>query len=203
MDTDIQFSSFKDGDYSLTARFLPQFPNAFDGPIIAENGSGTFAVGQGNYDRGGDQTNLFVQIGSNYQSFPVALGAGSWYHLALVGKKGRESFTYTLYLNGNALSPNFTVPIADLPDGTIRLGKRTRGKTINTHDAQFFGLIDDVGVVDKSLSNQEIQTLAAGTYAFTGNESGLIAAIPFDGTSSAAVFQTNAQLKGGGHRGHF
>lgn len=198
VDTDIQFSSFKDGDHTLTARFLPQFPNAFDGPIIAENGSGTFALGQGNYDKGGNQTNLFVQIGSTYKSFPATLVAGNWYHLALVGKKSQANFTYTLYLNGNLLSSTLNVAVDDLPNGNIRLGKRTTAKTINTHNAQFFGLIDDVGVFDKSLSSQEIQTLAAGSYAFSGNESGLVAAIPFDGTSSLGVFQTNAQLKGAG-----
>ncbi len=46
-DTDLEFSEFFDSDHTLSARFMPQYPNGYEGPLLAENGSGTFVPGQG------------------------------------------------------------------------------------------------------------------------------------------------------------
>ena len=46
-DTDLAFSEFFDASHTLSLRFMPQYPNGYEGPMIAENGTGTFVLGQG------------------------------------------------------------------------------------------------------------------------------------------------------------
>jgi hypothetical protein len=43
----MQFPEFFSKNHTLMARFMPQYPKAYEGPFIAENGTGTFGVGQG------------------------------------------------------------------------------------------------------------------------------------------------------------
>jgi|GEM_PF-6114782 len=49
-DTNLLFSDFFDHDHTIVARFMPQYQYAYGGPVVAENGSGDFIIGQGNYD---------------------------------------------------------------------------------------------------------------------------------------------------------
>ncbi len=49
-DTNLLFSDFFDHDHTIVARFMPQYQYAYGGPILAENGSGDYVIGQGNYD---------------------------------------------------------------------------------------------------------------------------------------------------------
>ena len=49
-DTNLLFSDFFDHDHTIVARFLPQYQYAYAGPILAENGSGDYQIGQGNFD---------------------------------------------------------------------------------------------------------------------------------------------------------
>ena len=50
-DTDIQFSQFFDADHTLTAWFMPQYNAAYPGALFAENGTGRYHVGFGDYRR--------------------------------------------------------------------------------------------------------------------------------------------------------
>ena len=52
-DTDVAFSEFYAGDHTLLAWFLLQYPRAYAGPILSVNGTGTFVVGQGDFNRVG------------------------------------------------------------------------------------------------------------------------------------------------------
>ena len=47
VDTDLAFSEFFNGDHTITLRYMPQYPKGYEGPCVAENGTGTFAIGQG------------------------------------------------------------------------------------------------------------------------------------------------------------
>jgi hypothetical protein len=40
VDTDLDFSKFLMRDHSSVLRFMPQFPHAYEGPMVAENGTG-------------------------------------------------------------------------------------------------------------------------------------------------------------------
>ena len=42
-DTDLQFSEFYGSDHTLSVRFMLQYPNAYTGPILSVDGSGTFS----------------------------------------------------------------------------------------------------------------------------------------------------------------
>src|SRR5262245_9061731 len=68
-DTDLQFSEFLGSEHTIAFRFMPQYPNAYEGPIIAENGTGTFVIGQGDFMAGTDAPKLFVQVGSKKMTF--------------------------------------------------------------------------------------------------------------------------------------
>jgi len=39
VDTDLDFSGFSAGDHSYALRFMAQFPHAYEGPMVAENGA--------------------------------------------------------------------------------------------------------------------------------------------------------------------
>ena len=54
-DTDIQFSQFFDADHTLTAWFMPQYNAAYPGALFAENGTGRYHVGFGDYSSGDKQ----------------------------------------------------------------------------------------------------------------------------------------------------
>jgi len=101
----------------------------------------------------------------------------TWQHLTVVRRRN----TFSLYLNGIHLVPDLDGAGPDLPlAGTLRLGRRTAGQRIDgSGDGQFFGVIDDVGVFRRALTDMEIQELSEQP-RLTGSEKGLYAAWTFD-----------------------
>jgi hypothetical protein len=76
-DLDLTFGEFFDKNHTLVVRFMPQHPYAAAGPLLAENGSGTYAFGVGDY-RCGQGTKdvlghsmLFVQAGDTRVVYEV------------------------------------------------------------------------------------------------------------------------------------
>jgi hypothetical protein len=196
-DTDLEFTEFIGADHTMLLRFMPQFTNAYYAPILAENGSGTFIIGQGDYFSGTSGSKLYVALGSKSQNYNTALNTGQWYTLALVGDVQGTQTTWKVYLNGTLLSPSITVNNSDsiLPKGRLRLGKRTTGATIASQNAQYYGLIDDIAVFDRVLGSSEMSNFSAGNYKYTGQEAGLIAAFTFD-TATDSKLTRPVQLNG-------
>lgn len=98
-DTDVDFSEFYGGDHTLLAWFLLQYPRSYAGPIFAVNGTGSFLVGQGDFNRlgGQGQAHLIARVeGSSGVFTPASLDPGTWYLLAMVRSGGQ----YRLLLNG-------------------------------------------------------------------------------------------------------
>src|SRR5205085_6586555 len=84
-DTDLDFAEFFNADHTVVARFMPQYPHAYLGPILSVNGTGIYMIGQGAYQNPpASQTKLALQVGSAQQNYPLSLTAGNWYHLAVV-----------------------------------------------------------------------------------------------------------------------
>jgi murein DD-endopeptidase MepM/ murein hydrolase activator NlpD len=119
---------------------------------------------------------VFSNSGNPALIFPGVLKE-TWQHLAVV----RRGNTFSLYLNGIHLVPDLDGPGPDLPlAATLRLGRRTAGKRIDgTGNGQFFGLIDDVGVFRRALTEAEIQELSE-QQRLTGSEKNLYAGWTFD-----------------------
>lgn len=181
VNTNLQFSEFFAQSHTLVLRFMPQFPNAYEGPFVAENGTGAFAIGQGDFSGGTAGTKLLLVVGQQSQTFAATIKAGQWHHLAIVASNGATERSFTVYLNGNQLGSPVKVAnnAAQMPSGTLRLGKRTDGQTIKGRNAQFYGLIDDVATFNKALTKAEVQALNT-SLNLTGNESGLIAGWSFE-----------------------
>jgi hypothetical protein len=59
-DTDIDFSEFFNSDHTICVRFMMQYPNAYTGPMLSVNGTGTYVLGQGDFlaDFPGNQVKL-------------------------------------------------------------------------------------------------------------------------------------------------
>jgi hypothetical protein len=181
-DTDLNFTEFFSGDHTLSLWFMPQFPNAYEGPFVAENGSGVFVLGQGDFLAAPAWgTKLFLAVGSQAKNYPAALQAGQWYHLAVVARIQGSRRLITLYLDGAQLGTPLAVRTNDplLPTGTLRFGKRTTGQTVNLHNAQYYGFLDDIAVFNRPLSQAVIQGLASSKSLLTGRESGLLAGYTF------------------------
>ena len=153
VDLDVDFSEFFSSDHTIALWSMTQYPYGPAGPMIAENGTGTFMVGLGDYRWGDGGLNspaepvLFMRIGSEFEIYPttVLYLPEQWAHVAVV----RSGNSFTLYLNGVALSPSITYS-GSAPTGNLRLGRRTDGKMHGAggadYIAQFYGFIDEVAV---------------------------------------------------------
>jgi murein DD-endopeptidase MepM/ murein hydrolase activator NlpD len=183
VDSNLSFSAFFDRDHTLVARFMPQFPNAFEGPLIAENGSGLFVIGQGDWHQDGEGNKLLLAVGATRRNYPAPLRAGRWYHLALRVVVGADAMTLEPFLNGRSLGAPVAVRRDDpgLPRGTVRFGKRTTGGTLNGHNGQYFGLLDEVAIFSAALPPARIAALASSTSPLTGDEPDLLTGFSFDG----------------------
>src|SRR5262245_53218938 len=112
-DLDLKFGEFFGKNHTVVVRFMPQHPYGGVGPLLAENGTGTYAIGIGDYRWGRGTKNtlgssmLFVQVGRSRTVYEVTgfdgdiggpIGYRSvWQHLAVV----REGSHTRVYLNGS------------------------------------------------------------------------------------------------------
>ena len=201
VDTDLDFSEFFAASHTLTAWFMPQYPHASEGPIIAENGGGTFVLGQGDFLGGTKGTKLQLAVGSQSTTFATNLDAGKWHHLALVVAVDAGKHTCTLFRDGSALGSPLVVAAgaAGLPSGKLRIGKRTSGQTVGGHDAQCYGLVDDVAVFTAALSASQIQSLKNAKH-LDGSESHLLAGYNFKSGSPPAKLARPVTLHGAATR---
>ncbi len=187
VDTDLAFADFFDASHTIVARFMAQYPDAYEGPFVAENGTGTFVVGMGDYMSGpAEGYKLYVAVGGQSREFPVDLKAGRWYQVALRCTVGAAR-TCKLYLDGVKLGQDLVLAVgaAGLPEGTLRFGKRGNGKKVNGHNAQFYGLLDDVAVFTKALSVAAMNDLRNVPH-LTGSEANLLAGYTFNSGSLPA-----------------
>jgi hypothetical protein len=198
VDTDLAFSEFFAADHTVMAWYMPQYPHGDTGPIVAENGSGTYAFGQLDYregDGGKEDAGspvFFVQVGNKKVLYLLPeMVPGKWIHVAVV-RKGPK---FSLYVWGVKRTPvevidkatNATknVPEIDvtsasgLPSGTLRIGRRTSGDTGSKAVWQAYGLVDDIAVFDKAMNGSEITTTIA-KQRLGGHEAGLIAGWSFE-----------------------
>jgi len=204
VDTDLAFSEFFNGDHTLSLRFMPQYPRGYEGPCVAENGSGTFAIGQGSYFKAPKNSTaeskpqLYFAVGEQWQVIKSSsLQPNRWHHLAVVSKFGQDSRTFSVFFDGTSLA-FVSVPhtAAGIPAGTLRFGKRTTGQTINMRNAQFYGLLADVGIFTRALTLAEIVALAAPGKGFTGSEPGLLAAYPLSAGATGTKLSRPVTLHG-------
>jgi hypothetical protein len=63
-DTSLAFSQSFGADHTIVLRFMPQYANAYEGPVVAENGPGRFVIGQGDWLSGPSGTKLYLGVGS-------------------------------------------------------------------------------------------------------------------------------------------
>lgn len=197
VDTDLDFSEFFESDFTILVRFMSQFPNAYEGPLIAENGHGRFFIGQGDFLSGVWGTKLLLAVGSQEQTYDVFVGGGAWHTLVVVGHNAGAYREYTPYFRGMRLGRPLRVSQTDpqLPTGTLRFGKRTTGQPVNAHDAQFYGFLDDVAVFNYALSDFEITNLQSLRYELADWVPGLVAGYKFD-IGSPFLTQRPVALKG-------
>lgn len=156
------FNSFLKSNHTVVFRFMPQFPNAYQGPVLAENGSGNYFIGTGDFYEAGGQSSLLVSIGSQSKIIKHNFNAGNWYHVALTCKDNGANLDIKIFIEGNN-EGSFSVAKSDplMPTGNIRFGKRTTGQTVGGKNAQFYGLVDDVGIFSSELSSTDISKLVS------------------------------------------
>ncbi len=200
IDTDIEFSDFFANDHTLMTWWMPQYPNAHEGPIFAENGGGVFSVGQYNSAAGDRKAPVFfIQVGGKRRMYPMPDAvAGQWMHIAVVRKANK----FTLYVNAVERDPVTVYKVGDerlykaasdfeltskvgLPTGTLRIGRRTSGTADANHNWQAYGVVDDVAVFVDALTPYEISTIA-NRKRLVGWEKDLLAGLSFEAPVSKA-----------------
>ena len=193
VDTDLTFSEFWDGDFTLTVRFMEQFPFAYAGPLLSNEGKGDFIVGQGDYfweaghhpSKGNwpwkspEGRKAKVPMLSLWRGADQVVGkaptihANEWHQLALVKQNGQLQ----MMLDGKAIGDGVAAGTA--PDGTLRIGRPGTGHTMQDgRDGQFYGLVDDVALYKKALTASDLANGAGGR--LSARESGLAAGYTFD-----------------------
>lgn len=199
VDTDVDFSEFFGKSHTLVVRFMPQFPNAYEGPFIAENGTGRFALGQGDFLDGVNGTKLFLAVGTKLITRQASLVAGRWHHLALAVGVTATQRRFSLYFDGSQLGQPFDVAVSepDMPQGKLRFGRRTSGQTVNGRKAQCYGLLDDIAIFNHALTAAEIQNLRTNALTLTGNEAGLLAGFTFAENQLSAKLARPVMLRRG------
>ena len=198
VDTEIRFADFFGSDHTVMTWWMPQYPHAYTGPVLAENGGGTFLVGQGDFIEGdaaiveeGGKPVFVVQIGNKKAVYLTPkVRAGKWVHVAVVRKGTKVS----LFLDGVKQKPVeirkterkvVSAPEIDLggmvggPTGTLRLGRRTPGTGSSNVNWQAYGLVDDVAVFDRALDSTAIAAIISAK-RLTGKEDGLLAGLSFE-----------------------
>ncbi len=172
--TTVAFSEFFASDHTVAARFMMQFVNAYEGPMLAVHGSGVYFIGNG--DGRGGNNKISIRIGTGSLDVPIAASfQESWHHLAVV----RKGTTITVYLDGVSKG-TLTLSSSNNPSGTIRLGRSDE-----IHQ-QFYGFIDDVAVFTQALTASQVAALAAAT-TLTGKEAHLLAGFVFGDGASAPL----------------
>ena len=178
-DTDLAFADLGD-EYTIACRFMLQYPNAYAGPIISDSKTANFLVAK-DYDA----RSLTATFDGTSSSFSTTIAGDAWTHLAVVRKSGK----FSVYLNGAKICPTSgacdVTAGGNAPTGVLRLARTADGVTLNSHEPQFYGFIDDVAVFKKALGSSDIAALAAAT-RLTGDESDLFAGYTFDDTTPSA-----------------
>ena len=184
-DTDLAFSEFFGGDHTLVLWFLLQYPRAYAGPFAAVNGTGTYLVGQGDFNTQGGpsgQAHLIARVtGANGVVLPASLDAGVWRHMAVV----RTGAQIQVFLDGQPAGGPLAVATTGVPAGTLRLGRPAPGAGVDGQEAQLYGMLDEVAVFSRALPIAEIQARFATRALLTGLENGLVAGWTFSPTPAA------------------
>jgi murein DD-endopeptidase MepM/ murein hydrolase activator NlpD len=199
--TDVKFSEFFGSNFTVMARFMPQYTRSYRGPILGVGRTCVvlpckpgprFALGQSDFKKAGDVPRLVLEIGNVTRTYLApGLVPGTWQHIALRREKARAGAVFRLFLNGTQLCAdpgaystcNLTLAAPALPVGTLRLGRTwsSNGGIAATRQ-QFYGLLDDVAVFDSALPPGQIAALANATLhpRLLGWEPGLYAGWTFD-----------------------
>ena len=142
VDTDLSFSEFFNGDLTMSLRFETAVPErGYEGPCVAENGTGTFALGQGSYFKHPEGSSLgpalpqmYFAVGAIVESADQGLhgGPNRWYRLAPWVEVAADASYFDLYRQGEWMgqlganthgTPGDALP-ARSASGSGRPGKR-------------------------------------------------------------------------------
>jgi murein DD-endopeptidase MepM/ murein hydrolase activator NlpD len=189
VETDLDFKEFFTESHTVAARFMIQYPRAYQAPILSVNGSGNYLVAVAGYGEGRVKAErLLVMIGGGTRYYTLAgkLAPERWHWLALV----RDGARLRVYVDGALIKPDNNSSkeesafLRDPPVGTLRLGRKA------SVEAQFYGLIDDVAIFNSALSQKTLKSYYDESPRLRGTEASLVAAYLFD---DAPDMQTGAR----------
>ena len=193
-DTDVKFDSFFNADHTIGFKFMPQYPDSYinvivgyrstvatspglPAPIFGDAGAAPFfAVGQGSFSNADQSPALFLRVGTKEVVVNAPLKARTWHHLAVT----REGNKFTLFFDGQKIGSPVTEAVQATAGTALRFGSTAGWTHVGSGlPPQFYGLLDNVAVFNRVLSNKEIVQLSEPAGAVTGLEKGLVAGWTF------------------------
>lgn len=205
VDLDLNFDEFFNSDFTICVWFMSQFPDSYINPIVAAGDpTGTqifdpkklafFVMGTGEYNK---STKLFLRAGDEKKEkeYGATFHPNRWHHLALV----RKGNIFRLYIDSVSLVSAINSDIKAPKNVPLRLGQTKAWRHLSQkRPAQFYGLIDDVAVYTKALTDAEITDLKKKKTVPTGNEPSLLAAWLFSKkTETSPKLKRKFTLHGG------
>ena len=147
---------------------LFQYPYAYEGPVLAVEGSGGYLIGQGQAwgPQGAPSPNILILAEGSSQTFDVALLHDHWYHLAAV----RQGNDLSVHLDGTLVG-TIRLNGRNRPNGTLRFGRAATGQLVNNREAQFYGKLADVVIYSRALSPQDLAKIVADHHVGAGDPS--------------------------------
>jgi len=162
VETDIVIADFYNEEFTLAIRFLPQYIYSYKAPLVSSGNTNTFSLGLADHFATKDSTKqkLYLKIGTKTAIYETSYSSNQWSTLVLRSDRSQKGVvTYDLFLDGQKQSPvnqEIVENIWKAPIGKILLGKDGLNKT----GSQYYGLLDDVAIFNKRLSQLQISSLS-------------------------------------------
>lgn len=202
VNTQADFSTFFDNDHTLAAWFMPQFLYGYQGPIFANQGSGVYIFGMEDYQKGnyqflpnGGAPVMSLQVGDQKRLYLIpSLTKDEWRHFEVV----RKDDQFNVFLDGVKLPPVTIInnevvskdPIlvtntyfTNYPTGTLRFGRKNSWMA---KGQQAYGLLDDVAVFNKALTQTELMSIISNK-RLSGQEAGVLFGWCFDEPANSSL----------------
>lgn len=140
--------------------------------ISKYQGGGSFTVFMTNTGGGSPQTRIALNtnVGANYYTLTHTLdmATGKWYHVGAICDHGVANGSFIRVYDADTDTATTKTGTMSMSVGTNLLTIGTRSDPLESSDFMFDGLIDEMAVLNRALTADEVDQIRSGTYGTLG-----------------------------------